>query len=107
MDEIQVLFRLLLSLPKRLDGVLDKMERGDVQVQAPGVEKHLASIEKNLKGLTGAVLFAALLIGGMQLLLTGYELPGYLLLGSGLLVLLLAPLSVGTLFQHSHSRRGS
>lgn len=88
-EEIQVLLRLLLSLPKRLDGVLSQMERGDVQVQAPGLEKHLESIEKNLRGLSGSVLFAALFIGGMQLLLAGYSLPGALLIGIGFLVLLL------------------
>ena len=87
-DEIEVLLRSLLSLPRRLDGILDQLERGKLQVQAPGLEVHLANIEKNLKGLTGSVLFAALFIGGMQLLLAGYSLPGYILIGGGLLVLL-------------------
>jgi hypothetical protein len=59
-----------------------------LQVQAPGVESHLANIEKNLQGLTGAVLFAALFIGGMQLVLAGFSLPGFILLGSALIPLL-------------------
>ncbi len=86
--EIEVLLRSLISLPRRLDGMLDQVERGELRVQAPGLEGHLANIEKNLQGLTGAVLFAALFIGGMQLVLAGFSLPGFVLLGSALIPLL-------------------
>ena len=86
--EIEVLLRSLISLPRRLDGMLGQVERGELQVQAPGLEDHLANIEKNLQGLTGAVLFAALFIGGMQLVLAGFSLPGFILLGSAFIPLL-------------------
>lgn len=86
--EIEVLLRSLISLPRRLDGMLGQVERGELQVQAPGVERHLANIEKNLQGLTGGVLFAALFIGGIQLVLAGFSLPGFILLGSALIPLL-------------------
>jgi len=86
--EIEVLLRSLISLPRRLDGMLDLVERGALQVQAPGVESHLANIEKNLQGLMGAVLFSALFIGGMQLVLAGFSLPGFILLGSAIIPLL-------------------
>jgi hypothetical protein len=51
-------------------------------------EAYLARIEKNLQGLTGAILFTALFIGGMQLALAGNTLPGFILLGSALIPLL-------------------
>ena len=86
--EIEVLLRSLISLPRRLDGMLNQIERGELRVQALGVEGHLAKIEKNLQGLTGAVLFAALFIGGMQLVLAGFSLPGFIMLGSSLIPLL-------------------
>ena len=86
--EIEVLLRSLISLPRRLDGLLNQVERGELQVQVPGLEGHLANIEKNLQGLTGAVLFAALFIGGMQLVLAGFSLPGFILIGSALIPLL-------------------
>ena len=86
--EIEVLLRSLISLPRRLDGLLDQVERGELRIQVPGLEGHLANIEKNLQGLTGAVLFAALFIGGMQLVLAGFSLPGFILLGSALIPLL-------------------
>jgi len=87
--EIEVILKSLISLPRRLDGMLGQVERGELKVQAPGVENHLARIEKNLQGLTGAVLFAALFIGGMQLVLAGFSLPGFILLGSAIIPLLL------------------
>ncbi|TFG47608.1 MAG: AarF/ABC1/UbiB kinase family protein, partial [Anaerolineales bacterium] len=87
--EIQVLLRSLISLPKRLDGVIGQIERGDIKVQAPELQSQLAGIEKNLQGLTGAVLFAALFVGGMQLVLAGLPLPGFILLGSALIPLLM------------------
>ncbi len=86
--EIEVLLQSLINLPRRLDGMLGQVERGELQVQAPGLEDHLANIEKNLQGLTGAVLFAALFIGGMQLVLAGFSLPGFILLGSAFIPLL-------------------
>ena len=86
--EIEVLLRSLISLPRRLDGMLAQVERGELRVRAPDLETHLGNIEKNLQGLTGAVLFAALFIGGMQLLLAGYSLPGFILLGCALISLL-------------------
>jgi predicted unusual protein kinase regulating ubiquinone biosynthesis (AarF/ABC1/UbiB family) len=86
-DEIEVFLRSLLSLPRRLDNMLGQMEKGELQIQAPRLENHLANIEKNLQGLTGAVIFAVLFISGMQLILAGYLLPGYILLGIALISL--------------------
>ncbi len=86
--EIEVLLLSLVSLPHRLDGMLAQVERGELKVQAPGLEVHLAKIEKSLQGLTGAVLFAALFVGGMQLLLAGFPLPGFILLGGAFIPLL-------------------
>ncbi|MCJ7733465.1 MAG: hypothetical protein MUP11_02860, partial [Anaerolineales bacterium] len=87
--EIQVLLKSMLSLPKRLDGVIGQIERGEIRVQAPELQAQLAGIEKNLQGLTGAVFFAALFVGGMQLVLAGLSLPGFILLGSALIPLLM------------------
>ena len=86
--EIEILLRSLIAMPRRMDTVLGQMERGELQVQAPELQGQLEGIEKNLQGLTGAILFAALFIGGMQLVLAGYSLPGFILLGSALIPLL-------------------
>jgi predicted unusual protein kinase regulating ubiquinone biosynthesis (AarF/ABC1/UbiB family) len=86
--EIETLLRSLIAMPQRMDMVLGQMERGELQVQAPKLQGQLEGIEKNLQGLTGAILFAVLFIGGMQLVLAGFSLPGFILLGSALIPLL-------------------
>jgi len=86
--EIETLLRSLIAMPRRIDTLLGQMERGELQVQAPKLQRQLEGIEKNLQGLTGAILFAALFIGGMQLVLAGFSLPGFILLGSALIPLL-------------------
>jgi len=86
--EIETLLRSLLNLPRRMDGLLGQVERGEIKVQAPELQAQLEGVAKNLQGLTGAVLFAALFIGGMQLVLAGHTLPGYILLGSAFIPLL-------------------
>jgi predicted unusual protein kinase regulating ubiquinone biosynthesis (AarF/ABC1/UbiB family) len=87
-EEIEVILRSLINLPRRFENMLSQVERGELRVQAPDLEEHLGNIEKNLRGLTGAVLFAALFIGGMQLLMAGFSLPGFLLIGSAMISLL-------------------
>ncbi|MCJ7717667.1 MAG: AarF/UbiB family protein, partial [Anaerolineales bacterium] len=86
--EIETVLRSLIAMPRRMDTVLGQMERGEIKVQAPELQSQLAGIEKILQGLTGAILFAALFIGGMQLVLAGYSLPGFILLGSAIIPLL-------------------
>jgi predicted unusual protein kinase regulating ubiquinone biosynthesis (AarF/ABC1/UbiB family) len=90
--EIEGFLRLLVNLPRRLDGMLIQAERVELQIKVPELGDHFDKVNRNLQGLTGAVLFAALFIGGMQLLLADYTLPGYILVGSAVisfLVLLL------------------
>jgi predicted unusual protein kinase regulating ubiquinone biosynthesis (AarF/ABC1/UbiB family) len=86
--EIETLLLSLIAIPRRMDTLLSQMERGELQVQAPKLQGQLEGIEKNLQGLTGAILFMALFIGGMQLVLAGFSLPGFVLLGSALIPLL-------------------
>jgi len=86
--KIETLLLSLIAMPQRMDTLLGQMERGELQVQAPKLQGQLEGIEKNLQGLTGAILFTALFIGGMQLVLAGFSLPGFVLLGSALIPLL-------------------
>ena len=88
-NELEILFRSLVNLPNRLNGLLSLAENGEFQVRSPHVESHLEEIDKNIQGLTGAVIFGVLFSGGLQLVLAGYNLPGYLLMGSSLIPLIL------------------
>jgi len=85
--EIEILLRSILSVPRRLDTVLDRLERGDLSVQVPELQDHLTGIEKNLQRLTGAIVFAALLIGGVQFNLSGQSTGGMILMVAALITL--------------------
>ena len=78
---------LLLNLPRRLDNTLTKLESGKIAVRTPELERRLGRLEHTNRKLVGAVIFAALLSGGIQLTLGGATIPGGILLTVSLLTL--------------------
>jgi len=57
----------LARLPQRLDDLTTQFEEGRIAVQTPRLDKRVASLERTGRRLISAVLFAALLIGGILL----------------------------------------
>lgn len=88
LDEIGNILKELIALPAQAGRVLSQMERGNLTVQTPGVNSQVASLEKAVDRLTGAVVFAALLVGGVMLFSNGSETISYFLFGGSGLVLL-------------------
>ena len=70
--ELGTMARALLTLPRRAASVLAQMERGDLAVRNPQLSEQVAAIERAVRRLVGAVVFAALLAGGIQLTLAGH-----------------------------------
>lgn len=84
---------LLLSLPKRLNTTLTRLENGTLILPmraAPELELRLRSLNRALNRLVGAVIFAALLLAGILLINSGQAIPGSIGLGLSLLALLLS-----------------
>lgn len=54
-------------MPKRLDGVITRVENGSLAIESPRLERRVAHLENAARRLVSAVLFAALLIGGALL----------------------------------------
>jgi predicted unusual protein kinase regulating ubiquinone biosynthesis (AarF/ABC1/UbiB family) len=63
--------RTVVGLPNQISQALARLERGDLTVGAPRAEERLRHIERAVRRLTGAVVFAALLVAGVQLRLAG------------------------------------
>ena len=83
MEEVGTIVRALLTLPRQTESILGVMERGELAVRAPHIEEQVHRVEKAVQRMVGGVIFAALLIGGIQLYLAGEELPaGLLFLGA-------------------------
>ncbi len=85
LDELGNVLKELIALPTKMGRVLSQVERGDLTVQVPAVSRQMGSLEKAVNRLTGSVIFAALLLGGIMLYGAGKELLAYILFGcSGL-----------------------
>lgn len=79
-------------LPQRLDELATRLERGQLAIRVPGVERRIETIASMLGSLISAIVFAALLFAGVLLRRGGDEVLGWVLMGASvvpLLVLLL------------------
>ncbi len=54
-------------LPQRVDDLVTQIDEGRVVVQNPRLERRMASLERATRRIVSAILFAALLIGGILL----------------------------------------
>ena len=80
LDELGDMLQALLALPKQAGRVLTQAEGSGLLVQTPQVSREVRSLTRSVDRLTGGIVFAALLIGGVMLVNAGNT--GY---GSGLL----------------------
>jgi predicted unusual protein kinase regulating ubiquinone biosynthesis (AarF/ABC1/UbiB family) len=71
LGELETLALSLLSLPKRADALFTRMERGELAVRVPDLAARLDRIELTGRRMVGGVIFAALVVGGVQLYLAG------------------------------------
>ncbi|TFB65544.1 AarF/ABC1/UbiB kinase family protein [Cryobacterium sp. Hz7] len=58
---------IIARLPQRLDSLTTRFDDGTVSVQTPRIERRLVIIERTARQIVSAILFAALLIGGILL----------------------------------------
>lgn len=82
LGELETLLLTLLALPKRLDHTLGQLEQGEVAVRVPELVDQVRRMELAVRRLVGAVLAAALLMGGVQVYLAGDLLFAGLLLAA-------------------------
>ena len=67
LDEIGDLIRDLIALPAQTGRVLTRLERGELSVNTPHVNRQMYHLESAVNRLTGSIMFAALLLGGVTL----------------------------------------
>ncbi|MFO7624910.1 MAG: AarF/UbiB family protein [Anaerolineales bacterium] len=71
LDAFRGMLQDLIYLPRRVNNLLDKIERGDLIVQEIKHSRQLDRIERALYLGAAALIFGALLLGGIQLYLGG------------------------------------
>jgi predicted unusual protein kinase regulating ubiquinone biosynthesis (AarF/ABC1/UbiB family) len=88
LDEIGDLVKELIALPAQAGRVLSRLERGDLTVNMPQVNRQIYHLEGAVNRLVGGVVFAAFLFGGVLLYGNGELALGYVFWGLSALALL-------------------
>jgi predicted unusual protein kinase regulating ubiquinone biosynthesis (AarF/ABC1/UbiB family) len=91
------LAQVLFFLPTRLNALVDRVEHGELTVRDPQLEQQVWRLERSFERLIFVLIFAVLLLGGIQLLLGGQSVLGRILMGTA--GLLLAGLLLSILFR--------
>ncbi|MET4783743.1 AarF/UbiB family protein [Glaciihabitans sp. UYNi722] len=77
----------LARLPGRMDELATRIDRGEVAVRTPDVDRRLRSLERSVGRFTSALVFAALLLSGVLMRPTD-EVLGWVLMASSAVPLL-------------------
>jgi predicted unusual protein kinase regulating ubiquinone biosynthesis (AarF/ABC1/UbiB family) len=88
LDEIGNLVKELIAIPAQADRVLTRIERGELNVNVPQVNRQIYHLESAVNRLTGSIVFAAFLFGGVLLFQSGNMRLGYLFWAFSLITLL-------------------
>jgi predicted unusual protein kinase regulating ubiquinone biosynthesis (AarF/ABC1/UbiB family) len=98
LDQVGDLVKELIALPAQTGRVLSRLERGDLIVNMPQVNRQLYHLEGAVNRLVGGVVFAAFIFGGVLLYRGGDTTLGYIFwIFSGLALFWTA------FFAHGHS----
>jgi len=71
LEEIGSILRLSIALPRKFDAVLNKLERGDLEVHATDITRQLIKLERGQRQITWAILCAAFVISSAILYSAG------------------------------------
>jgi predicted unusual protein kinase regulating ubiquinone biosynthesis (AarF/ABC1/UbiB family) len=89
LDEAGKIIQVLIGLPGRTDRVLTILERGDLNVQTPQLNRQMMYLEGALNRLVGGLFFTGLLVAG-AILYASDKMLGQTLMGASALPLLWA-----------------
>jgi predicted unusual protein kinase regulating ubiquinone biosynthesis (AarF/ABC1/UbiB family) len=88
LDQLGTLLQTLLALPGQASRVLAQAEGSGLRVQAPEISRDMRSLTRSMDRLTGSIVFAALMIGGIIMVNAGNNTFGSGLLGASGIALL-------------------
>jgi predicted unusual protein kinase regulating ubiquinone biosynthesis (AarF/ABC1/UbiB family) len=88
LDTLGELIKDLAALPSQAGRVFDRIERGELNVRSEELSRRLRLLEFALNRLAGGMVFAALLLCGVALWISGRTVFGEALLGVSLITFL-------------------
>jgi predicted unusual protein kinase regulating ubiquinone biosynthesis (AarF/ABC1/UbiB family) len=88
LDEGLNILQKLIALPAKTDALISRMEQGKLEVRVPALVHELEKQSRSQRKIAGSVVFAAFLLGGVQLYIAG-AVPIAIGFGSAALLVLL------------------
>lgn len=73
LTELENLARIFINMPRKLDTVLSKIERGEINLNNRDFNQQLNRLEKSIHQLTGVFIISLLSLAGLQLYTGGHE----------------------------------
>lgn len=77
----------LLTLPKRAETALGRLERGEIAVRDPNTTEAVKRLDASGRRIAASIVFGALLLGGVQLFLAGQLALAGVLVGGAVMAL--------------------
>jgi predicted unusual protein kinase regulating ubiquinone biosynthesis (AarF/ABC1/UbiB family) len=74
LDEIGGILRALISLPRKTDDLLNRLQQGQLEVQNPQLQRQVQGVQHAVQRLATALVFTAFLLSAVQVYLAG-QLP--------------------------------
>jgi len=71
LDEVLNVLKVLVALPVKADALVTRMEQGRLEVRMPLLTREMERIHKSQRKIAGSIIFAAFLLGGVQLFISG------------------------------------
>jgi len=84
------ILRTVVALPRRAETLIERMEKGRLEMRSPELNFRLQRIEKSIDRLGAVIVFTVLLLAGVQMYLSGAVLPAGGLALAALIALLVA-----------------
>jgi len=71
-DEVVKVLAKLLALPAKTDALINRLNQGQLEVRVPALTRELERLGRSNRKTARAVVFAAFLLGGVQLFVAGH-----------------------------------
>jgi predicted unusual protein kinase regulating ubiquinone biosynthesis (AarF/ABC1/UbiB family) len=84
LDEAAKVLTTLIALPGRTDRLLTTVERGELEVRTPQLDRRAMHLERSVNRVAGGVVFAGLLVAGATLYSADPDLGRMLMVASAL-----------------------
>jgi predicted unusual protein kinase regulating ubiquinone biosynthesis (AarF/ABC1/UbiB family) len=88
LDEVGGELRALLSLPRKTEALINKIEHGQIEVRNPELQHQYQGLQKAIRRLTTAIVFAVFMITATQAYLAGQFTLGFSLGGVSFIILI-------------------